>query len=318
MFGIRQKLALGFGGVLAILLLVGFLGRESLRRYTGSLERIFRENYDSVVYGQEMKEAVESIDDTAQASLYNGLIAPQRTPEQMIAQFEANLAKEQGNITLPHEGDWADELARLWNGTPAVDGNPASPGYRDQFLQLIQQTGMLSDRRELYQSHFFPLTLQLKAAAQQVIDMNAKNMGLATGPLEQSALQAERTLLALVAAGAALGVLFVALISRSILRAISGVTASAREIERGNLDLVVPVTSRDELGQLAETFNAMAGRLREFRRTDRAKLVRTQRTTQLALGSLPDAVAIISPEGRVEMSNDTAQGLFGLRPVWLI
>jgi signal transduction histidine kinase len=314
MFGIRQKLALGFGGVLVILLLVGFLGRESLHNYSGSLERIFRENYDSVVYGQEMREAVGGMDDMIQASLYGGLVAPKSTPDQLIAQFETNLAKEQGNITLPHEGDWANELAQLWNGASAGGEQPAVPGYRDQFLELMKQTGTLADRRELYQSQFFPQTLQLKAAAQQVIDMNAKNMGLATGPLEQRALDAERTLLALVAAGAALGVLFVVFISRSILRAISGVTASAREIERGNLDLVVPVTSRDELGQLAETFNAMAGRLREFRRTDRAKLVRTQRTTQLALGSLPDAVAIISPEGRVEISNDTAQGLFGLRP----
>ena len=43
------------------------------------------------------------------------------------------------------------------------------------------------------------------------------------------------------------------------------------------------------------------GKLREFRRSDRAKLVRTQRTTQLAVNSLPDGVAIISAEGKVMM-----------------
>jgi PAS domain S-box-containing protein len=58
----------------------------------------------------------------------------------------------------------------------------------------------------------------------------------------------------------------------------------------------------------------MAARLREFRRTDRAKLVRTQRTTQLAVNSLPDAIAIVGPEGKVELANNAAQQLFGLRP----
>ena len=58
----------------------------------------------------------------------------------------------------------------------------------------------------------------------------------------------------------------------------------------------------------------MAAKLREFRRTDRAKLVRTQRTTQLAVNSLPDAIAIVNPDGMIELSNDTAQRLFQLEP----
>ena len=58
----------------------------------------------------------------------------------------------------------------------------------------------------------------------------------------------------------------------------------------------------------------MAARLREFRRTNRAKLLRTQQTTQLAVNSLPDAVAVTSPDGTIELSNDAAQRLFGIRP----
>src|SRR5262249_6912149 len=92
-------------------------------------------------------------------------------------------------------------------------------------------------------------------------------------------------------------------------------TKSAREIERGNLDLVVAVRSKDEVGQLAEAFNSMAVKLREFRRSDRAKLVRTQRTTQLAVNSLPDAIAIVGPDGQVELANEIAQKLFGIQPL---
>jgi PAS domain S-box-containing protein len=76
----------------------------------------------------------------------------------------------------------------------------------------------------------------------------------------------------------------------------------------------VQVRGRDELGQLAEAFNSMAARLREYRRTNRAKLVRTQETTQNAINSLPDAVAILSPDGTVDMANAVAQRSFGLRP----
>lgn len=71
--------------------------------------------------------------------------------------------------------------------------------------------------------------------------------------------------------------------------------------------------SGDELGSLARAFNDMAARLRDFRRSDQAKLALTQRTTQMAINSLSDAVAVFGPDGEVEMSNDSAHALFGIK-----
>ena len=122
-----------------------------------------------------------------------------------------------------------------------------------------------------------------------------------------------RLLFLLSAVGVALAIVFIALMNQSILQPIRALTQSARDIERGNLDLVVQVHSHDELHELAEAFNSMTAQLREYRRTNRAKLMRTQQTTQLAINSLPDAVAILSPDGKVEMANTAAQKLFGLR-----
>jgi PAS domain S-box-containing protein len=118
----------------------------------------------------------------------------------------------------------------------------------------------------------------------------------------------------LAAAGLALAIILTLAVGRTILGPLQTLTKSFREIEQGNLDLVVQVKSRDELRQLAEAFNSMAAKLREFRRTDRAKLVRTQRTTQLAVNSLPDAIVIISPDGTIDLSNDAARALFQLEP----
>ena len=52
MFGLRQKLMLGFGGLLAILLLVSALGVWVLSQYQGELDRFFKENVRSVEYGR--------------------------------------------------------------------------------------------------------------------------------------------------------------------------------------------------------------------------------------------------------------------------
>jgi len=90
-----------------------------------------------------------------------------------------------------------------------------------------------------------------------------------------------RTLL-LVAVVAGLGaVLLILGLSRRILAPVEALTAAVRRMEAGDLSQRVEVTSRDEIGELARAFNAMAdglARLEELRRnmvTDVAHELRT-------------------------------------------
>ena len=75
---------------------------------------------------------------------------------------------------------------------------------------------------------------------------------------------------------------------------------------KGELDQVVPATTRDELGELAVAFNAMARTIREFQRAGTARLVRAQKTAQATIDSFPDPVLVLDPDGRVELANPAA------------
>jgi signal transduction histidine kinase len=100
--------------------------------------------------------------------------------------------------------------------------------------------------------------------------------------------------------------------ARSILAPIQAVTRSARAIGAGNLNQVVPVLARDELGELAEAFNRMARQLRDVRQTHLSKLLRAQRTSQATIDSFLDPVLVVDPAGQVEMANPAARAVFGL------
>jgi signal transduction histidine kinase len=74
-----------------------------------------------------------------------------------------------------------------------------------------------------------------------------------------SSVNRSMLLVALIAGGAALLVAF--LLSRRILGPVEALTDAARRMGEGNLESRVDVRSRDEIGQLAEAFNAMADSL---------------------------------------------------------
>jgi signal transduction histidine kinase/HAMP domain-containing protein len=118
----------------------------------------------------------------------------------------------------------------------------------------------------------------------------------------------------LLLAGMFVAVGFVLFTGRWILRPINRLIRSAEEIKQGNLELVVESDSRDEIGQLSEAFNEMALALRESRRSDQTRLTRIQRATEQTFNSLPDAVAIVDPGGRVDVATETARNVFELKP----
>ncbi len=306
MFGLRQKLTMSFGGLLLILLAVSGLGIAVLKQHRSALDKFLYENWRSVEYGQNMLDALQHLDDSAKiiATADSTSASARKSTSEAINVFEKNLNDENHNITLPGELQLSDDLTASWQGPK---------GYKQALTKLLDHVTPPGSRQSAY-ADLVKLSPQVKLATQAIIRLNLNNMKPIDGRAKALADNATRLLLVLAAIGAALAVLLIAVMGRSILQPLRTLTRSAREIEEGNLDLVVQVKLRDELRQLAEAFNSMAAKLREYRRTNRAKLVRTQQTTQNAINSLPDAVAILSPDGRVEMANTAAQRLFALRP----
>ena len=204
MIGIRQKLFLGFGGLLLIVVAIGVLTIRHIDDLGGAIDVILKQNYRSVVACRNVTESLDQIDRGVLftfAGHYNEGIYSIRKHEQG---FRNALQVERGNITLPGE----------------------------------------------YQN-----VMQIKK-----------------------------------------------------------LTASVEEIRKGNLDLVLDTTSLDEIGQLSRSFNDMAATLRRIRKSDRDMLHRSRRATQEVFKVLPLPIAVLDANGLVELSTDTAEHYFGLKP----
>lgn len=298
---LRQKLALGFGGLLLIIAAIGIHNITRITALGQSIDVILRENYRSVIACQEMKEALERMDSGAVFVL---LGAEQKGNDQIArneARFEKALQVELGNITVPGEAEKADRLKQLFGQ------------YRSDIKVMGNPVFGREARRKAYFDELNPQFQRIKDTADAILRMNQENMVAMDARARRQALSVRGQMYMMLLAATVIAAGFLFLTGKWILRPITRLTNSAREIRKGNLDLVLPGGSRDEIGQLSEAFNEMTASLREFRRNGQTRLLRIQRSTQQAFDSLPEAIAVLNPEGEVEVATEAAGEAFGLR-----
>jgi NtrC-family two-component system sensor histidine kinase KinB len=302
MLGLRQKLSLGFGGLLLIILIIGIQSISHLTQLGQSIDVILRENYRSVIACQEMKESLERMDSGTLFVLLGERAKGTELIQKNEVAFEKALQAELNNITLPQEGEKAHHLQDL---------------FKQYKVTLHEMQGIKTPanlQRHAYFNNLLPLFVQIKETADEILQMNQKNMSDANNLARRSAASAKRQMYILLLAGMLVAVGFVLFTGRWILRPIRRLIRSAEEIKQGNLELVVQSDSHDEIGQLSEAFNEMALALRESRRSDQTRLTRIQRATEQTFNSLPDAVAIVDPGGKVDVATETARNVFELKP----
>jgi signal transduction histidine kinase len=301
---LRSRIFLTLAPLLVLLAVLGGAGAWLLYDLGGRIGLILKENYESVVAMERLNEALERIDSSFQFALAG-------EEDKARGQYQASwkpyleaLDKEEHNITLPGERELVEQLAEL------------TRQYRDQgdrFYKLpprdARRHGAYFQEQQLYDTF-----LKIKDVSGEILLINQQNMKDQARGARQTA--ADSLLYFGLGLGAAvvLAVLLAWYNSRAILRPITAVTHSAQAIGAGNLDQVVPVLARDELGLLADSFNVMARQLRAYRQSSYDRLLRTQRTGQATIDSFPDPVLVIDPQGAVEMANPAAQRLLGVTP----
>jgi two-component system sensor histidine kinase AtoS len=120
-------------------------------------------------------------------------------------------------------------------------------------------------------------------------------------------VESRQMLLALLLAAGASAVAMTLMMNRLVVARLERVVDATRLLGRGRLDLAVTVGSRDEIGELATSFNEMVEALR------RAKSLRErEELLESVLDNIHDAVVVFDDEGTVLALNHGAEVAFGL------
>ncbi len=287
-------------GILALALLaVGVVAVTSLRTLGRSADTILQDNYRSVLAAQRIKDAAERLDRAALFRVAGRVDRAQEQAQSSLRTLEEELAVQERNITERGEREATARLRLAWRE------------YQEAFARLAG----LQDRASLARAYFDdlePRFVAVKAAAQQILDINQDAM---VGKAERARRQAASLVLVVVVAtaiGVLAGTLLSSWVTTRVVRPVSVVAQAAQRIAAGDMAARARVRGHDEIAALAAEFNAMADRLAEYRRSSLGELLQAQQAAQAAIDGLPDPVLVLDVGGQVQNLNQAAEAMLRL------
>jgi len=171
--------------------------------------------------------------------------------------------------------------------------------------------------------------------SQMSIDHTQGNQGegwhiVGSRPLEQVIDATWRTARLLVIIGVSFGLIMglgALLLSRALARPLMALVEQSRRIGQGDFDAEVDIRSKDELGDLAGSFNTMARDLRETmisrdlliaeatqREQAEEALRESEEKARVLLNATTEVAMLLTPDGFLVAANESAAKRFGLTP----
>lgn len=293
----KMRILIGLAPIMILIVAMGAYAILLFAKLGSQVDVVLRENYRSVVAGGKMKEAAERMD----SALFFSLVGEEQRGRELYAgylpKFEEGLHAELNNITLPGE----DRLARSIQALHAKYVRQA---------EIFWQTPDEQARRRMYFQELLPVFTEIKDAAQAIITLNQDNMLKSDREARELSVRSTRYMVFASVLGIAAAIFFAARLQKAVLQPILALTAVSKELGEGKLDQIVPVESKDELGELADAFNKLAGKLRAYRQVTSDQILHARQMTETTFSAFPDPIVALSTEGVIDFANPAAITLF--------
>jgi NtrC-family two-component system sensor histidine kinase KinB len=302
MRSLRAKILLGYGLALVLIATVLAWAFFNLRLLGRASEAILSENYRSILAAGNMIEAIEGQD----SALLLFLLGYRQEGAARFAAQEGRflpwLGRARDNITVEGESEIVEAIERR---------------YQQYLQEYPELTGLYSkspvQARQYYQDRILPASSAVREAAGRLRELNQETMFDASSRAEKISSRAAASMAGVGGASLILGLSFSLILSSLISRPVRRLSEATRRIAEGSYEVQLRAASSDELGRLAESFNAMVGRLRSYHRMNIGKIVEEKRKNDALIRSIDDGILLVNDQLQVTNMNPAAERIFELK-----
>jgi methyl-accepting chemotaxis protein len=255
---IKTKVTLGILFVYLEFLIIGGLSIYYFSVMNYSTELMIKNNYQSVIYSENMVQALDEINLAVNSRYLNKLYHfDKNSLEVSYNKFEENLKKEEVNITEHGEKELAQSISQKY--------------FKYKSLVLIQKTDSITDKANFYFVNIVPLLNELKGNIFSVSNLNMQSIIQKNDNLNQLVDRIYKNLSIALAFCFMITFSFTFNFPNYIAKPIKEITESIKEIAYKKFKSPIRFSSKDELNQLVEAFNYLEAKLEQNLQTQIVK-----------------------------------------------
>lgn len=296
---LKGKMLLGFA--VMILILAGVVGWSiyNFESLSNAINDILVENYRSIKASDSMVESIERQDSALLLLLRTSEEQGQEIFRRNEKEFYTWLARAEDNITIDGEGTILEKInEKYFNFVSKFD----------QFYNADE-----SQRWEIYNQELLPLFNEIKTDIRELRELNRQAMVEAQGDANSRANQAIIYTIGLALLVTAFSLIFAFYLTKQILRPIKELEKGIKEVAARNFQRKVEVASEDEIGVLADEFNEMISKLKEYEKINVKKLLMEKEKSEAVVNNLSNPLIVTDKDHKIVLINETAKELFSLR-----
>ena len=292
---LRKKIFIGYGITLALMIVVLIWALVNLLDLGKASDAILQENYKSILAAENMVYAIER-QDSAILLLFLGY------EDQAWKQFRDNevefflwLSRARDNITIEGEEQIVKTIEDGYNN------------YLNHIAELKPvHKSHLQKTTTFYHETILPSFNSVRTACIHLREINQETMFKASERARHIAKRAIWSMMIIGGAAIIIGLGFSVILSNLLVRPVRQMKEATQKISEGNYDIDFSVSSSDELGGLANEFNAMVKRLREYRALNINQIMAEKQKSDAIIRSIDDGIVVVDNEFRVTDVNPTA------------
>ena len=299
MKSIRSKIFFGVFFLFVIIMASNITGIIFINQLAQSSKGTIIDNYRTIDYTTNMLISIDEIYYT-QLQL-NGASLNSNPDSSLIIKynnakivFEKNLKLESGNITEQGEGELVAELQTGYN----------------KFINLINENYKPG---KIFMPELKKNCDDLKVLITNIYSLN---MDAVVKKNSESGKKAEEVTLYTLVLGTIsiiLTLLFILTFPARIVKPVKDLTSKIKAISQRDYNQKIDVSSKDEIGQLAEAFNVMTERLKEYESQQIGEILTAKQRLEALVQNMQDGILVLDNSNRIVLANQVIEELSGIK-----
>ncbi len=301
MKSLRYQISFGYFILVGISLLTIIFAIVNFSRLGFSIDRIIKNNIQSVLAAENMIKALERQENAYLSLLVEGDPAVR---EQLSIQrdlFRTWLARAKESVALPAEPALLDSIRITYDRYLALS---------DTFLVLLDEKQSVTSARAFQLHTIRPVANKIREACFHLQEINQQAIFDADQQSRIISRNATLTLGMISLIAVALSIIISIRFTRKVMKPATMLKNGVIAIGKGNLNHTIDIDSNDEFGLLGREFNKMTERLRIYEEMNVHKLISEKKKSEGIVESIPDPIIVLDNEKQLLLMNKSAELLF--------